>query len=1029
MSQVYEDLQQLREEGIKDLDAYLKDNLDTIFTLAAKVKVVAVNQATLEIFGAASKEALLSRIDTTFGPGATEVFADELCAIWDRKPAFRGEAKFVGVDGRKFTGLISFRIPDTPEGFENIPVTIHDISDRTRAEDRLLLFRDLLDESLDTIIISDPADGSIIDCNKKACEHLGYTRKELLDLKVKHIQTMLPDLNAWKKHVSELQHLGSKTIIGEHKRKDDSTFFVEVHIKFISRSDDDYILAVARDITERLKAEKDLRESEARFRRLFENTPAISVQGYDKNRQVIFWNKASESIYGYKADEAIGQQLENLIIPDEMRSQVIAATENWTKHGRPVPSSELRLKCADGSPIDVFSSHIMFWNQNDEAEMYCIDIDLTERKKVEVALKKSEKRLREAQKVAKIGTFEGNILSNNIWWADEIYELFGLDKKSFTPTTASFFKLLHPDDRNDYIGFARSTLEPGGSTQHVFRLKHTDGDWHYYETIADAIRDSEGKVTGRRGTTQDITERVEAEQTIRKAEQHLRTIFEQAAVGVALIDSQTGKSLRINQHYCDMVGYSLEEMSRDKHFVDITHPDDLRENLENMEKLLNGDIRQFAMEKRYHHKDGSIVWVNLSVTPAWDPGETPTNHIAVVENITQRKRSEQTLRRTQKMDAIGQLTGGIAHDFNNILGIILGNANLLKRLIPENEKALKRADTIKKSAQRAADLTNQLLGFSRREAAQVATIDINQIITGMDSIIARSLTPQIEVIHNFAEKLWLAEIDSGDFEDALLNLVLNARDAMPGGGILTIKTENTTIDEDTCHHIPNAKPGQYVLLTIIDNGEGIPTEQLDRIYEPFFTTKPQGKGTGLGLAMVFGFVERSGGCIRTDSTLNRGSTFKIYLPRTDGKHRTNTTADESLDELPRGNETILIVDDEPGLLELAQESLQALGYKTLSANSAKAALDWLDKKPHIDLTFSDVVMPGGMNGYELAEQIRNKYPNTKVLLTSGYTEKAGTKASSNQLNKDLLSKPYSQTNLANKIRELLDEHSNKDGGN
>ena len=327
---------------------------------------------------------------------------------------------------------------------------------------------------------------------------------------------------------------------------------------------------------------------------------------------------------------------------------------------------------------------------------------------------------------------------------------------------------------------------------------------------------------------------------------------------------------------------------------------------------------------------------------------------------------------------------------------------------------------MRKAGQRATDLTKQLLSFSRGQAAESSITDINQVIKEMESLISRSVTPEVEVANQFAGDLWHTEIDPGDFEDSLLNLIINARDAMAGHGHLTIETRNATLDAAYCDQNPGISPGEYVELAVSDNGEGISHEQQERIFEPFYTTKDKGKGTGLGLAMVFGFVKRSGGQIKCYSEVGIGTTFHIYLPRAEGEVQQNAQNGEQAETLPRGTETILVVDDEPALVELARESLEALGYRVLTASDGRQALERLAEEPTIDLLFSDVVMPGGINGYELAKQATAIQPDLKVQLTSGYTSKATARNASTHFNAKLLSKPYTQTELAKRVRAILD---------
>ncbi len=395
--------------------------------------------------------------------------------------------------------------------------------------------------------------------------------------------------------------------------------------------------------------------------------------------------------------------------------------------------------------------------------------------------------------------------------------------------------------------------------------------------------------------------------------------------------------------------------------------------------------------------------------------------VTIANEMAGREQAEKAQRRSQKMDAIGQLTGGIAHDFNNLLGIILGNLELLEDYVGHDEKVRERIQVIEKAGLRAAALIRQLLSFSRREATQVATININRAINEMTEIITRSLTPEIEVKYILSEDLWLTEIDNGDFCDALLNLCINARDSITGHGNLTIETRNVNLDEVFRKQNPGSSPGQYIELTVEDTGEGISNELKDRIFEPFFTTKDQGKGTGLGLAMVYGFVERSNGYLKCESKVGVGTTFHIYLPRENGEKLTARKKDKQIEFLPHGNETILVVDDEDALKELAKDVLEAQGYRVLTAGDGRQALKQLGQHPGIDLLFSDIVMPSGMNGYELAEQAIAIRDDLKILFTSGFDEKAESGSDRIRFNANLLNKPYSKTELIQQIRSTLDE--------
>jgi len=418
--------------------------------------------------------------------------------------------------------------------------------------------------------------------------------------------------------------------------------------------------------------------------------------------------------------------------------------------------------------------------------------------------------------------------------------------------------------------------------------------------------------------------------------------------------------------------------------------------------------------------DGHKELLETLKTPIFSPDGELTGVLGVGRDITERRRSEQALLQTQKMEAVGQLTGGIAHDFNNILAIIIGNLSMLRRQLTGDDKASKRLTTVEKSAQRAADLTRQLLSFSRNKADQLQVIDINQLINEMDSLIEHSLTPVIEVKHEFDKKLWHTEIDPGDFQDAVINLVINARDAMPGGGLLILQTTNCTLDEEFCVQHPEFTPGDYVQLAVIDNGKGISDTVKERIFEPFFTTKEQGKGKGLGLAMVFGFIKRANGTIIVESEEGKRAIIRLYLPKSHGQVEPPEEVSEIMNILDKGHETILVVDDEEALLELAKDVLEELDYRVITASNGKQALSVLAEEPDIDLLLSDVLMPGGINGYELAELATQSRPDLKVMLASGYSSKTAIHNSQARFSANMLTKPYNLSELARRVRELLD---------
>jgi PAS domain S-box-containing protein len=395
----------------------------------------------------------------------------------------------------------------------------------------------------------------------------------------------------------------------------------------------------------------------------------------------------------------------------------------------------------------------------------------------------------------------------------------------------------------------------------------------------------------------------------------------------------------------------------------------------------------------------------------------------VAQEVAERLKAEEALRQAQKMEAIGQLTGGIAHDFNNLLTIIVGNIELLQRRLPEDADRLQRAaNHAMEATRRAATLTQRLLAFSRRQPLDPKPIDVNKLVAGMSDLLRRTLGEAVMLETVLGGGLWRAQADPNQLENAILNLAVNARDAMPDGGKLTIETANARLDEAYVAALAEPVPaGQYVLVAVSDTGTGMSKATMEKVFEPFFTTKEVGKGTGLGLSQVYGFVRQSNGHVRIYSELGEGTTIKIYLPRLIG-------SDEEPAELPakspamvRGDsETILVVEDEPDLRAYAIEALCDLGYRVLEAADGREALEIVRKHPEIELLFTDVVLRGGMNGRVIADEVARIRPGLPVLFTTGYTSNAIVHHGRLDPGMHLIGKPFTYAELASKVRRMLD---------
>jgi PAS domain S-box-containing protein len=421
---------------------------------------------------------------------------------------------------------------------------------------------------------------------------------------------------------------------------------------------------------------------------------------------------------------------------------------------------------------------------------------------------------------------------------------------------------------------------------------------------------------------------------------------------------------------------------------------------------------------QWHHRDGRTLDVSFSVAPIRQSNGEFSGAVYVAEDVTERLKLERQLVQSQKMDAVGQLTGGVAHDFNNILTVITGTIDLLHDGLTDRPQLAAISRMIDEAATRGAELTRHLLAFARKQALQPRETDLNALVTDATRLLRPALGEQIEIESALAADAWPALIDPSQLTSALLNLAINARDAMPKGGQLTLETRNIFLDEAYARENAEVMPGAYVMVAVSDTGTGIPPQIRDKVFEPFFTTKEAGKGTGLGLSMVFGFIKQSGGHIKIYSEVGHGTAIKMYLPRAKGV--ADTVADAAPARVRGGTETVLVVEDDALVRNNVVMQLASLGYKTIEATNGSEALRAVDHNGAIDLLFTDVVIPGGINGRELAEQVGRRQPAIKVLFTSGYTQDAIVHHGRLDPGVLLLGKPYRKTDLARMVRVALD---------
>ena len=581
-----------------------------------------------------------------------------------------------------------------------------------------------------------------------------------------------------------------------------------------------------------------------------------------------------------------------------------------------------------------------------------------------------------------------------------------------------FVEFVHPEDRQ-FVQSEFAGVLAGNTRPCEFRMPDRSGFVHWCRSSC-RPQFMQGCLVGITGVIVDITEQRRTQEALRKAEQNYRTLFEEAIVGI-FQTSLEGRYITVNPALARMLGYespeevkaSITDIARQQ-YVDPQRRREFQTLIETQ-----GSVQGF--ECQLYRKNGSKMWASANARAIYQDGRV-VGFEGTTDDITERKLLQQQLLQAQRLEAIGQLAGGIAHDFNNLLGVVLGHGELMLERLPFSDPSRRRVEQICHAARRAVSLTGQLLAFSRQQILHPIVLDLNIVVRNLNDIMARLLGDNIAILNRLDDSLGRLRGDVSQIEQVLLNLAVNARDAMPQGGTLTIATSNVVVDH-TAERYSGAASGRYVLLTITDTGMGMDEETMKRIFEPFFTTKEKGQGTGLGLATVYGIVKQSGGYISVSSELGSGTIFSVYLPRTDEPVELIAPSGNSPVLAESAGGTILLVEDSGSLRSVLAEFLDEAGYRVLEAGSAEMALRLVEACPSpICLMITDVVMLG-MNGHELAEQLMTTRPDMKVLYISGYTDAAVFRCGVLPGSGNFLNKPFTRDRLLSKIRDLLNAAS------
>ena len=580
--------------------------------------------------------------------------------------------------------------------------------------------------------------------------------------------------------------------------------------------------------------------------------------------------------------------------------------------------------------------------------------------------------------------------------------------------SSSSFEQIHPEDRERVRAAAEGARQTGEGQPMEYRIRHKDGTWRVLESTASVIRDSKGEPEKLVIVNRDVTERQRAAEAVRRSEARFRSIVADAPYGIFKADLK-GTLLMVNPALEKMLGYdSPDELLAVNLATGICRrPSDHQK----MNDLFLRDHYFKDVEVEWKRKDGAFILVRCSGWPVKNEADSYVEVFA--EDVTERRALEQQLRMAQKMEAVGRLSGGIAHDFNNLLGVIIGYIQVIKRGLTPGASSFEYAEEVEKAGQRAVSLTRQLLAFSRQQVLEPVVLNLNSLVSDMEKMLPRLIGEDIEMKLNFDPGVGQVKADPGQIEQVLMNLAVNSRDAMPDGGKLTIETSNVELDAAFVREHAGSVLGHYVMLAVTDTGGGIDPEIQAQIFEPFFTTKGRDKGTGLGLATVYGVVKQSSGYITVESEKGKGATFRIYLPRLDEPVTIRKDSSQTPPTV-KGTETILVVEDAQPLRKLTSMFLTDNGYRVLAAEDGNEAQQAAERHSGpIHLLLTDVVMPG-MNGRVLAERLAPRYPAMKVLYVSGYTDSFIAGHGVLDPGTHLLHKPFTEEVLLRAVRERLD---------
>ncbi|HWT51140.1 MAG TPA: PAS domain S-box protein [Caulobacter sp.] len=754
--------------------------------------------------------------------------------------------------------------------------------------------------------------------------------------------------------------------------------------------------------------------NDRRFELLVDSLTGYGVYMLDLDGRVASWNRGAENLKGYTAGEIQGQPFSRFFTQEDQREGLPERLLRRAREQGHVESEGWRVR-KDGSRFWTMATlHLMYDDAGAPIGFAKVTRDMTEQRAAQQALLESERRFRylvEGVVDYAIYMLDVNGVVTN--WNRGAERIKGYDADEIVGR--HFGTFYTPEDRAaGRPAVALATAKAEGRFEGEGWRMRKDGSRFWASVVIDPIHDETGALIGYAKITRDISERKAAEEALTQSERQFRMLVDGVVDYAIYMLDPNGIITNWNAGAQKIKGYSAGEIVG-QHFSKFYTPEDRAAGLPLQGLHRAATEGRFEAEAYRVRKDGTQFWANVVIDPIRDESGRLVGYAKITRDITDKKQAQIELEKArdrishnQKMEALGQLTGGVAHDFNNLLMVVGGQAHLLRAKVGDDPKALRALDAIETSALRGQDLTRHLLSFARRQRLQTTVAPLSERMSGVRDLIATSLPANIELRIDLPDELWAVEIDQGELDLAILNLAVNARDAMPSGGRLTISARNVTLPPSD-----EALSGDFVEIGVADTGTGIAPDILERVFEPFFTTKDIDKGTGLGLSHVYGFAQQAGGDVQVRSALGKGTRFLIYLPRSGAT--ATPKAEAEANERPVDAADILLVEDNPDVAEVAAGLLERLGHKVRLASNATSALAVLQDGAPPDLVFSDIVMAGEMDGLALARVLRERYPELPILLATGYSQAAEKLGDAFRV----LRKPYSLDELKSAISAVM----------